>query len=129
MQVNESEKTKMTEFNWQEFRNEACRVFASYPDAATEQPLLDVFERNPVAVIAAVEKIIGRVQAGKLHGRAGWMIVRREVENIGRPATDLVATDTGERDRAARLAACWIRNAGMHFDREAEIVDELFREK
>ena len=40
----------MEKYHWQKIREQACTAFASYPDAATEQRLIDTFTDNPVNV-------------------------------------------------------------------------------
>lgn len=119
-------------YEWQETRKHACAVFG-YPEANTEQAVLDAFTESPLAVTAVLEKITSRVQAGKLGANAGWLIVSREVENIARPVADIIVSDAAERERererAVQAATRWIRNAGLHFDRESEITDELFGDR
>lgn len=116
----------MTEYRWSELRDQATSVFGSYPDAALEQSVLDVFEQAPGAVAAALQKIVQRVQAGKLAGHAGWMIFGREVANITRPVPDVVARDEAKRERALKLAELWLSNAGGQVPSEGELLDELF---
>jgi hypothetical protein len=115
----------MTDYSWQTLRERAAHTIG-YPNAATEDRIIEVFEQNPRGVTLAVEKILSRVHAGKLTARAGWMIVTREVAEITRPAPDVTATDTQERERALDRARRWMRNAGLHLPNEAEVLDELF---
>jgi hypothetical protein len=115
----------MGEYNWQQIRERAASVLG-YPDAATEQPIIDQFEDNPAAVSQAVEKIVSRVRAGKLQAHAGWLIVGREAEAIGRPAPDVVASDEGEKQRRLAWALKWVDRVGCYFDRWEAVEDELF---
>jgi hypothetical protein len=125
MYADHEEVKNMTTYSWQAIREQAARTIG-YPDAPTEQAVIDAFERNAFAVSRAVEKIVSRVHASKLGASAGWMIITREVEAITRPAPDVVATDTHERERALNRARQWMRNAGLYFPTEEEVLAEVF---
>jgi hypothetical protein len=115
----------MGEYNWQTIRDRAASVLG-YPDAATAQPIIDQFEENPAAVSQAVDKIVSRVRAGKLQAHAGWLIIGREAEAIGRPAPNVVANDEGEKQRRLAGALKWVDHTGLYFDRPEAVLDELF---
>ena len=114
----------MGEYNWQTIRDRAASVLG-YPDAATAQPIIDQFEENPAAVSQAVDKIVSRVRAGKLQAHAGWLIIGREAEAIGRPAPNVVANDEGEKQRRLAGALKWVDHTGLYFDRPEAVLDQL----
>jgi hypothetical protein len=111
----------MTEFVWADVRDRAIRLFRGEPlHAETETALLDVFERHPQRVVETIERV-----AGQENVRSCWAVTLaelRRVENSG------ARTVSGEGERAERIARAetWIRNAGLHFDREPEVEEELF---
>jgi type I restriction enzyme, R subunit len=57
----------MVEYHWHETRERAAHVIG-YPNAGTEAPIIDAFERNPAAVSRAVE---ATAEAISSDGRAG----------------------------------------------------------
>lgn len=113
----------MNSVRWSDVRADAVRYFnGELPRAELEQSVMDIFEQQPQVVIAALERVAARFSAGKI--RSGWAIWKMELENASAPAD--VEVDLGDRDRAIRCAELWLHNAGLHFDREEEIEDELF---
>jgi hypothetical protein len=110
----------MTTYHSQEIRKRAAQTIG-YPNAPTEQPI-EAFQRSPVAVVQAVEKIINRVHAGRLESPVGWLIITREVAEITRAVPDVVATDSHERERAIERMRRWMHHAGLHFPSEVEVL-------
>jgi hypothetical protein len=112
-------------YHWQQVREQAAEIIG-YPSASIEDAIIDTFRTNPAAVVQAIERILAKVDSKKLSAGAGWLIIRREVEQITRPAPDVVATDMHERERALERARRWMQHAGLHFPNAAEVLDELF---
>lgn len=115
----------MTEtYDWPTVRAVAVRGFGGeLPHAQTEQNVLDAFQLQPTAVVRAISEVSADYQAGKV--RSGWAILRKRLLQV-QPASSVAVPETDDRGRDLRRAETWIRNAGIHFDRESEVADELF---
>lgn len=114
----------MTDLHWLTLRDRAIQAFAGeLPNAHTEQDLIDAFQVNPLAVSRSLDDVAGQYAAGK--ARSGWAVWRSRALAVH--SSSSVAADVGS-DRDARIAKAeaWVRNAGVHYDREAEVEDELF---
>lgn len=116
----------MTEYHWGPLRDHAIASFGDTPGSDLEQRIIDVFVQHPQIVAALIDAVAARVKAGKV--RSGWAILATECERSTTTA-DTRATDTTDRDRAKRNAAQRINAELLHFDRESEVVDELFGER
>lgn len=110
-------------YTWSEARDKAIELFGETPNPGTEQEIIHAFEEHPRMVITTIEAVAERKRAGKV--RSGWAILRSEVQRFGQ-SEDIVVTDESERTRAIARGEQWIRNAGIHFDRQEEVADELF---
>lgn len=53
-------------------------------------------------------------------------MLRVECERMSAEPANVTATDAHGREKAIACARSWLENAGVHFDREAEVCDELF---
>jgi len=111
---------------WTEIRLRAVELFRDAPSATQEQRVLDVFREHPALVVEAVEHVGRRFQTGQV--RNPWAVLAKHVEQAMRPLDDVSATDERDRERAVSRAEQWLRAAGQHFDREEEILEELFGE-
>jgi hypothetical protein len=116
----------VTAYVWREVRERAVRLFGELPHAQTEADALEVFEREPATVAAAVEHIGRQVAAGSV--RSGWAVLRAHLRSSA-AAGEVVADDARELERELALAEAWVRNAGVHFDRELEVDEALFDER
>ncbi|MGI8479740.1 MAG: hypothetical protein ACR2M2_07785 [Gaiellaceae bacterium] len=86
---------------------------------------MTVFEASPAVVIAAIEDLADRFARGEI--RSGWGVLRARL--TAEPVRlDLVVVDPSERERAITRAETWIRVAGVHFDRESELLAHLFED-
>lgn len=112
----------MTEYSWAALYDRACDLFRDRPNADQEQTILDAFRDRPRFVSEQVDKIASGVTNGTI--RSGWAVLRQTVSAPG--PVDARVTDSSERDKRVRATLNWISNAGLHFDREPELVDELF---
>jgi hypothetical protein len=115
----------VTDYVWRDVLERAVRLFGDVPHAATEQAVLEAFERSPALVAAAVEHVGQQVAAGSV--RSGWAVLRARLERSS-AAGEVVADDELERGQRVTLAERWVRTAGVHFDRESEVDDALFGE-
>lgn len=111
---------------WRVVREQAIRLFNNEtPYDATEQEIVEAFKARPTVVISEIEKI-GQQMARGSDIRSGWAVLRRSVASAISAGPSVTATDDFDRERAVEKAIQWINTAGCHFDRESELVDELF---
>lgn len=108
---------------WSDLRDKAVQAFRSFPSARDEQQLLEAFQRAPVAVAAALSKVSGRFEAGKI--TAPWRIWVLEVTSRGDVSVDVGPEKHARQTRAEQ----WIKQAGAHLDRWDEMRDELFGDR
>lgn len=112
----------MTEYTWSEWRDKACRWYGDTPSKTTEAAIIEVFRTRPAAVVRELESIADAVRAGNV--RSGWAVARNRIASLA--SSDTVATDETEQRRALAAGRAWVRNVGHAYDRESEVVDELF---
>lgn len=115
-----------TTVSWASVRQGAIKTFHEIPHAAVEQEIIDVFAVQPQVVIDAIERLAARVESG--HVRSGWAVLRKELARAVE-APSSVTVELDDRERRVANAERWLRNAGVHFDRESEVLDELFGER
>jgi hypothetical protein len=112
------------QYSWAETREQAATSFGGhYPDAELEQEILETFRERPAFVVDAIADITRAFESGRVH--SPWLLLRKQLR---RPGSELVVTDESECELAAQKAEQWLRVAGLHFDRESEVEDELFGE-
>ena len=115
----------MTTYDWATIRADAIARFGGdAPRAELEQRIIDVFEKQPQLVVLAIDKIADSYHAGRV--RSPWAVLGTHIERAAEPGADIQATDTTDKQKRIQRAEQWIRAAGIHFDREAEILLELF---
>jgi hypothetical protein len=96
------------------------------PNQTLEAQLVELFERHPHDVSAAVEHVAGRYERGEIH--APWVILLKhaqETVEVRERANSATATDERGRDKAMLRARQWMRNVGIHYDLAREVEDEL----
>jgi hypothetical protein len=117
----------MVTYDWAPIRSNAIQAFGDAPHAELEQRIMDAFAENPQLVIKQIAQVTASYQAGKI--RSPWAILDLNLKEANRPGTPLTATDTTAKLKTIARAEQWIRNTGAHYDRETEIVDELFGDR
>lgn len=112
------------ELIWRDVYDHTVNLYGGQrPGTQLEADLVERFEQQPAALVAAIEKLGERFRAGRVH--SPWPLVLRELDNA--PDRDQIrATDESDRAKATHLAERYIDNAGL-FMPEDEIVAELFR--
>ena len=112
------------ETDWFSIRQEAITAFdGDIPHAQTEADILEVFERSPELVLAAIHSLRDEIARGR-HIRSPWAVLRHNLANL--QATNITATIGDDRAKQVGLAERWIINASVHCDRELDVQDELF---
>jgi len=114
----------MTEYVWTHLRDTAIRRFNDTPSSDQELRIIAVFQDRPELVAAQIELVANRHAAGQVNNP--WPFLTTSLERATQIPEDVRATDKTSRSAKVRIAEQWIRNAGIHFDRETEIQDELF---
>lgn len=114
--------------DWQTLRNQFMRdTGGDLPGGPLEQQLIDTYTEHPAAVERAVEKITLGHKAGKV--RSPWGALKAEVERAAHAANNPTHERGADRERAIQRAEQRIRNELLHYDRWAEVADELFGER
>ncbi len=116
---------QLIEYEWVELREHAISLFGDQaPSPELEHDVVQVFAINPHGVQQAIDYVGGEWLKGKI--TSPWAILRIQVERLVDNSQNVVATDERSRAKAIEKAEAWIRNAGIHMDREHEIVAYLF---
>lgn len=114
--------------DWQTTRNHFMRTIGGDPPGAhLEDELIQAYTANPEAVERSMTKIGLAHKAGKI--RSPWGALKAEVAK----ALDAARNPTHDRGtskaKALERAEQWVRNAGIHYDRETELLDELYGDR
>lgn len=117
----------MNNMDWQTLRNTIIRETSDFPGGHLEDELITRYSENPQAVEQAVEKILAGYRAGKV--RSVWGALKAEIARAFDPANNPKHDRSNSRKHAIEHAEQWLKNAGLHFDRQTEIHDELFGER
>jgi hypothetical protein len=120
----------MTEYAWFDLRTRLIEACGDSPSAGLEQRVIDVFERRPSVVADAVAHVIKRYEQGVV--RSPWAVLAKHVEELSEAterAISVTATDSRDRDKRESQARQWMHTAGIHYDRESEVDDELFGDR
>lgn len=114
----------MADFTWSQVRDTAIDRFAGQtPGAQLEEDVRLVFVEHPQRVVGEIDRVAAKFVAGKVS--APWAILRMNLRELDqRP--DVTVSDTSEREKRIGWVEQWLRVAGLHFDRESEILDEVF---
>jgi len=111
------------ELNWQDVYTRAVEAFGGQtPGQQLEAAIVERFESQPAAVVAAIDKLGERFTAGRVH--SPWPLVLRELDAA--PArSEIRASDDSERQRSFQQAERYIRQIGYLHQSEQELRDEL----
>lgn len=115
----------MTTYQWATIRADAIARFGGdAPRSELEQHLIHVFEQQPQLVVHAIDKIADSYRNGSI--RSPWAVLKTHLDRAAAPGADIQATDTTDKQKRIQHAEQWIRAAGIHYDRDTEILLELF---
>lgn len=110
-------------YEWETTLLDAIQAFGGQtPGGQLEEDIRTIFADNPALVTAAIKRIATQYETGSI--RSPWGVLRTECAK--RSETTLKIATTHDRDKAIARAEQWIRTAGIHYDRETELLDELF---
>ena len=114
--------------DWQTLRNTFMRhIGGDPPGAALEDQLIQMYTNHPEALERSIEKITLAFKAGKI--RSPWGALKAEAEKAVDTARNPTHTQATRRHDALARAEQWMRTAGLHHDRESELLDELYGER
>ena len=114
--------------DWQTVRNQFMRTIGGDPPGShLEDELIQAYTQHPDAVERSFEKIALAHKAGKI--RSPWGALKTEVAKAVDGARNPTHNAGSSRTKAIQRAEQWIKTAGIHYDRESEIVDELFGDR
>jgi hypothetical protein len=114
--------------DWQTLRNKFMRdIGGDPPGAQLEDQLIQLYTDHPQALERSIEKITLAYQAGKI--RSPWGALKTEAAKATEPARNPTHDHSTSKTKAVQRAEQWIRNAGIHYDQQTEIEDELYGER
>lgn len=111
----------MTEYHWNQLYDRGSDLFHE-PPGRLEPDIVQAFQQNPRRVKNEIEKLGSQILNGA-DIRSGWAILRKR---LAQTPDDVVAVDSTSRESAILNARRWIHNAGLHYDRETDVLEELF---
>lgn len=114
--------------DWQTLRNQFMRTIGGDPPGAKlEDDLITAYGEHPDAVERSFEKIALGFKAGKI--RSPWGALKAEVAKATEAARNPHHDRGATREKAIARAEQQIRNELLHYDRQDEILDELFGQR
>ena len=114
--------------DWQTLRNQFMRTIGGDPPGAQlEDWLINAYAEHPDAIERTFEKITLAHKAGKVH--SPWGALKTEATKAIDAARNPTHNAGSSKTKALARAEQWIRTAGIHYDRQTEIIDELYGER
>ena len=111
--------------DWQTLRNQFMRTIGGDPPGAKlEDQLIQAYTEHPDVVERSLEKIALGHKAGKI--RSPWGALKAEVAKATDAARNPHHDKGSSRTKTVARAEQRIRNELLHYDRWAEVADELF---
>lgn len=114
----------MTEYRWSTTLERGIDLFGETPSPSTESALRAAFATRPAKIHTTIESIGAQIIAGA-NIRSGWAIT---MKRVGDNDDDITVQDTSALETKILNARRWLHNAGLYFDRESDVLDELFPE-
>ena len=113
--------------HWEDLVLETAERFGgTFPHPDTSADIATVHQRAPNAVQRAIDEVAADYAKGTIS--SPWGILRSRVSKITADV-QAKATSANSREKAIQRAEQWLKTAGLHYDRESEILDELFNER
>lgn len=111
--------------DWANLRARAIDAFdGELPNGNTEQLIIEAYEAHPEAVKKALSQVAADFTKGTI--RSGWGVTKNRAERILSPPSNPSAKTGIDKERAVARAEQWVKTAGCHFDRQTELLEELF---
>ena len=94
------------------------------PNSFTEQTIIEAYELHPEAVAKAISQVAADFTKGTI--RTGWGVTKNRAERILSPPSNPTAKTGLDKERAVQRAEQWMKTTGAHYDRQTEVLEELF---
>lgn len=108
---------------WSEQRSRASKLFDNHAlRDKDEETILRLFNTKPWQIREIIDTVLEEIERGS-DIKWPWAIVASRCQ---RHTADTVVTGASHRSKRVNAAANWIENAGLYFDRESDLIDELF---
>lgn len=103
----------------------AERFGGTFPQPTTADTIAAVYAKAPTAVTRQIDQVAESYAAGTIN--SPWGILKSRVQRIQTDQPKHQAAN--DQTKAIERAEQWLRNAGLMYDRESEILDELFGDR
>lgn len=111
--------------DWAHLRARAIDAFdGELPNNHTEQLIIEAYEAHPEAVRKALSQVATDFTKGTI--RSGWGVTKNRAERILSPPSNPSAATGIDKERAIQRAEQWMKTTGAHYDRQTEVLEELF---
>lgn len=111
----------MTE--WEDLLPDIAESFGgTFPHPDAHERIKAAYLRAPKSVLRQIDRVTAEYHEGGV--RSPWGMLHHRVKDIQQDTER--AEKVVSRDKALERAEQWIRNAGLMYDRQEEILDELF---
>lgn len=107
--------------DWQELRDHLIDAYHETPHPSTEQEIIDAYQLHPAAIEKAALALIDVPDI-----RSCWAVLKTRAITIAQAPSNPTRSTGLDKERAIQRAEQWIRAAGLHYDRDSEILLELF---
>ncbi len=114
----------MNDHRWSDVYDYACKAFGQTPRPEDEAAILEAFKKNPRWVMNQIDEVANALSDGSI--RWAWSTFAGRADRMPGPSHEVVVSSTHTKEKLILNAEKWMRNAGMHFDNQDEIEDELF---
>lgn len=111
----------MTFTDWAALRDHLIEKYGSTPHPSTEQEIIDAYQLHPDAVTKAGLDLIDAAGI-----TSHWGLLKSKASKIARPPANPTHDTSVSREKRVARAEQWIRSTGCHYDRDSEIMLELF---
>lgn len=115
--------------DWAELRDHLIDAFdGTAPTAPAEAEIINVYERHAVAVEKAALEIAAQFATGG-DIRSPWGLLHYKAGQIATAPRNPAKPASVDREKRIARAEQWLKNAGIHFNSQAEVRDELFHSR
>jgi len=115
----------MTPLVWSAIRADTIdRFHGQTPRPEDETIIIDIFESHPELVMRAIDETATALDNGKITW--AWSVVRSRLERGQQAIREATADPIANKTKAVERAKTWIRNAGLHYDRQDHVLADLF---
>lgn len=112
---------------WNETRTFGIKRFGNAPGPEIENEMIQAFQTAPLAFVETIYEVANLVDRGE--ATSGWGLTHARTRRLTQPVRDITVTKPDARAKAIDRAEQWLRVAGIHFDSQTEIEDELFGDR